>query len=113
MEVTRPRPGTLAVTLNERPPENSCRPSVDVLFRSVASTLGPRSLGLVMTGMGRDGFDGARHLRQIGAAVLAQDEATSVVWGMPGYVTRGGLADDVLPLDQIPAELQRRVGPRR
>jgi two-component system chemotaxis response regulator CheB len=113
MEVTRPRPGALAVTLNEKPPENSCRPAVDVMFRSVASVLRARSLGLVMTGMGRDGFEGARCLRSAGAAVLAQDEATSVVWGMPGFVARGGLATDVLPLDQIPAALQRRVGPRR
>jgi two-component system, chemotaxis family, protein-glutamate methylesterase/glutaminase len=91
------------------PPENSCRPSVDVLFRSVARTYGPRALAVVMTGMGQDGLRGCEQLHETGAAILAQDEASSVVWGMPGFVVNAGLASKVVPLSQIAAEIIRRV----
>jgi two-component system chemotaxis response regulator CheB len=91
------------------PPENSCRPAVDVLFRSVAETYGNHALAVVMTGMGQDGLRGAEQLREAGAQIVAQDEATSVVWGMPGFVVQAGLADRVLPLPQIAAEILRRV----
>jgi two-component system chemotaxis response regulator CheB len=99
--------GTL--NLNQGPPENSCRPSVDVLFRSVAECYGPHSLAVVLTGMGQDGLRGCEAIRQAGGQVLAQDEASSVVWGMPGLVAQAGLADCVLPLDQMGAEILRRV----
>jgi two-component system chemotaxis response regulator CheB len=91
------------------PPENSCRPAADVLFRSVAQVYGSRALGVVMTGMGQDGLRGAQEMHKQGAAILAQDEATSVVWGMPGFVAQAGLAAKVVPLPEIAAEIVRRV----
>ncbi|HEX4785688.1 MAG TPA: chemotaxis response regulator protein-glutamate methylesterase [Candidatus Sulfotelmatobacter sp.] len=87
--------------------ENYCRPSVDVLFRSVAQVYGGRSLAVILTGMGQDGLKGCESLRALGARVCVQDEASSVVWGMPGFVARSGLADKILPLDQIAAEIVR------
>ncbi len=101
--------GTVEVVLDQSPPEHSCRPAVDVLFRSVAAVYGSRALGVVLTGMGQDGMLGARELVAAGADVIAQDEATSVVWGMPGAVVRDGLASAVLPLEQIAPTLTRRV----
>lgn len=100
--LTVAREGDALVTrLNGDPPECFCRPSVDVLFRSVAATVGGNSVAVVLTGMGQDGLRGATALREAGATIVAQDEATSVVWGMPGYVTRAGLAHVVLPLPEI------------
>jgi two-component system chemotaxis response regulator CheB len=93
-------------------PENSCRPSVDVLFRSVACVYGSGALAVILTGMGQDGFRGCQAIREHGGTVLAQDEASSVVWGMPGYVANAGLAHRVLPLDQIAGEISRRVAAR-
>ncbi|MEV8507315.1 chemotaxis response regulator protein-glutamate methylesterase [Actinoplanes sp. NPDC051475] len=95
--------------LSGAPPENSCRPAVDVMFRSVASLYGAAAYAAVLTGMGYDGRGGAKVLRDAGAEVLAQDEASSVVWGMPGAVVGAGLADDVLPLDKIASALIQRV----
>ncbi len=98
----------LRLALHQGPQENSCRPAVDVLFRSVAATCGPSVLAVVMTGMGADGLRGCQQIQEHGGRILTQDEATSVVWGMPGYVTRAGLAEVVLPLAEIgPAILQR------
>ena len=100
--------------LTDDPPENSCRPAADVLFRSAARIWGRGTLGVVLTGMGRDGLQGAQAIVAAGGEVIAQDEFTSVVWGMPGEVVRAGLADAVLPLSQIGVEvglrLQRRGG---
>jgi len=93
--------GTAIVTLDDGPPENSCRPAVDVMFRSVAETFGGNTLAIVMTGMGKDGLSGTQDLKAAGASVLAQDRATSVVWGMPGYVVDAGLADIVASLNDI------------
>ena len=90
-------------------PENSCRPAVDVLFRSVAEVYGPHALGVVMTGMGEDGFRGCQQIRAAGGQVLVQDEASSVVWGMPGAVARAGIADQVVSLQDLPEEISRRV----
>jgi two-component system chemotaxis response regulator CheB len=104
------RRGTATVVqLSGAPPENSCRPAVDVMFRSIAALYGGSSYAAVLTGMGHDGRGGAKVLREAGAEVLAQDEQTSVVWGMPGAVVGAGLADEVLPLDQIAACLLARV----
>lgn len=103
------REGKTVLNLSKDPPENSCRPAVDPLFRSVAETFGGKAVGVVLTGMGRDGANGCEHLRERGAQILVQDEASSVVWGMPGLVARKGLADEVLPLDQLGAEIRRRV----
>jgi two-component system chemotaxis response regulator CheB len=104
------RRGTATLTqLSSAPPENSCRPAVDVMFRSVASLYGASAYATVLTGMGHDGRGGAKVLRDAGAEVLAQDEATSVVWGMPGAVVGAGLADEILPLDRIAAHLVNRI----
>src|SRR5262249_29403690 len=84
--------------VHQDPPENSCRPAVDVLLRSVAQTFGPHSLAVIVTGMGQDGLRGCEAIREAGGQILAQDEVTSVVWGMPGSVARAGLADRVLAL---------------
>ncbi|HYC33214.1 MAG TPA: CheB methylesterase domain-containing protein, partial [Gemmatimonadales bacterium] len=94
-------------------PENSCRPAADVLFRSVASAYGAGVLAVVLTGMGQDGLRGATVVREAGGRILAQDEASSVVWGMPGFVAQAGLADRVLPLDQLGPEIVRRAGMRK
>jgi two-component system chemotaxis response regulator CheB len=95
--------------LNQEAPENSCRPAVDVLFRSVASTFGPNALAVVMTGMGSDGLLGAKKICEAGGQVIVQDEASSVVWGMPGAVYNSGVADASYPLNQLAAEITRRV----
>jgi two-component system chemotaxis response regulator CheB len=96
------RSGTAVVAeLTDDPPENFCRPAVDVLFRSVANVYGDRVLAAVLTGMGRDGEKGAHVIRDGGGEVVAQDDATSVVWGMPGAVAMAGQADQILPLQQI------------
>lgn len=108
MAVERGKTGVHLIT-HQQPPENSVRPAVDVLFRSVAEVYGPRALGVVMTGMGQDGLRGSECIREAGGRVLAQDEATSVVWGMPGFVAQAGLAEKVLPLNQIAAEIVQRV----
>lgn len=97
------------VQTNQNPPENSCRPAADVLFRSVAEVFGSAALCVVLTGMGRDGLRGCEAICAAGGQVIAQDEATSVVWGMPGFVARAGLADCILPLSLIAEEINRRV----
>ena len=95
------------VRLDSGPPENSCRPAVDVLFRSAAGVFGGAVLTVVLTGMGKDGLLGSEHLRRLGSPVIVQDAATSTVWGMPGAIAQAGLADAVLPLPQIVPELMR------
>jgi len=99
----------VALAVNDDPPENSCRPAVDVLFRSVVAAYGAGTLGVILTGMGQDGLRGCEHVRDAGGQVLAQDEATSVVWGMPGFVARAGLADRVVPLPSIATEIVTRI----
>ena len=102
--------GTVRLHTHQGPKENYCRPSVDVLFRSVAHVFGARALAVILTGMGQDGLKGCELLESSGARIVVQDEATSVVWGMPGFVARAGLADKVLPLDQIGPEIVRAAG---
>lgn len=94
---------------HQEPAENACRPAVDPLFRSTAAIYGPHCLAVVLTGMGQDGLRGSEAIRKAGGQVIAQDEATSVVWGMPGSVVRAGLADTVLPLPAMASEIMRRV----
>lgn len=96
--------------LTQAAPENHCRPAADVLFRSAASIYGSGVLAVVLTGMGSDGLAGCRAIRAAGGAVLAQDQATSAVWGMPGAVTTAGLAQRVLPLAAIAPEILRLAG---
>jgi two-component system chemotaxis response regulator CheB len=94
---------------NQDAPENSCRPAVDVLFRSVARTYPGQAVAAILTGMGQDGLRGAEVLKAEGCRVIAQDEATSVVWGMPGAVANAGLADTVVPLPCIVPEILKHV----
>lgn len=104
------RSGTKIVALlDDGPPENSCRPAADVLFRSAAAVWKEGTLAVVLTGMGKDGLEGSRAIRDAGGMVLAQDEVTSTVWGMPGHVARAGLADAVLPLGRLGVDVALRV----
>jgi two-component system chemotaxis response regulator CheB len=109
MEVTREEVGRVQVLLHKGKPVNYCRPSVDYLFDSAARIYGAGTLAVVMTGMGADGLAGARNVHEAGGTVLAQDEASSVVWGMPGRVTESGIASATLPLMSLGGELERRV----
>ncbi|MEO0529692.1 MAG: chemotaxis response regulator protein-glutamate methylesterase [Planctomycetota bacterium] len=94
--------GTCAVIqLTDDPPERNCRPAVDFLFRSVATHYGRKALGVVLTGMGDDGTAGANQMKTAGATILAQDEATCVVYGMPKGIVDAGLADAILPLNRV------------
>jgi two-component system chemotaxis response regulator CheB len=101
--------GRVQTRVHQEPPENACRPAVDPLLRSAASVYGAACLAVILTGMGQDGLLGCEAIRAAGGQVLAQDEASSVVWGMPGHVARAGLADKVLPLPLIAGEVVRRV----
>jgi len=104
------RDGTaVRLGLHQEMPENSCRPAVDVLFRSVAEVYGAGTLAIVLTGMGQDGLRGCERIREVGGQIMAQDEASSVVWGMPGFVAKAGLADEVLPLTEIAPTMLRRI----
>lgn len=104
------RKGTAVVTaVNQAPPENSCRPAVDVLFRSAANIFGSGCLAVVLTGMGQDGLRGGQQVVQAGGTLLAQDEATSVVWGMPRAVVEAGIASAALPLNAIADALMRQT----
>lgn len=100
---------TIKLVTNQAPPENYCRPSVDVLFRSVAKVYGTKSLGVVLTGMGKDGLQGAEHIRAWGGHIFAQDQASSVVWGMPGFIANAGLAESILPINQMAGAILRLV----
>lgn len=99
--LVRKERGALVTSLNQNPPVKYCRPAVDPLFTSAAKACGDRALCVVLTGMGSDGADGARDVVDAKGAVLIQDEASSVVWGMPGAVAQEGLAAHVSPLDKI------------
>ena len=107
--VVRPTARGLQTALTQDPPENFCRPAVDPLFRSAVAAYDGAVLGVVLTGMGSDGRNGAGVIRQAGGTVLAQDQATSVVWGMPGAVTQAGYADEVLPLDRVAEAIHRHL----
>jgi two-component system, chemotaxis family, protein-glutamate methylesterase/glutaminase len=110
MTVERERDGAaVRVAIGHGPRENSCRPSVDVLFRSVARAYGPHALAVVMTGMGQDGVAGCREIRSAGGQVIVQDESSSVVWGMPGLVVKADLADQIVPLHGLAAAIAERV----
>jgi two-component system chemotaxis response regulator CheB len=106
----------LITGLDQGPPENYCRPAVDPLFRSAVVAFDGAVLAVVLTGMGSDGRSGAAEVRAAGGTVLVQDQNTSVVWGMPGAVSQGGYADEVLPLDRVPEAISRHLarvpGPR-
>jgi two-component system chemotaxis response regulator CheB len=108
--MTVERRGTaVKLTMNQGPPENSCRPAVDVLFRSVAAAFGANTLAVVLTGMGSDGVVGSQVVRERGGRVYVQDEASSVVWGMPGQVVAAGWADSIFPLRAMAQEIDRHI----
>ena len=102
------RGGHVVTVLTQGPAENSCRPAADVLFRSASAVFGNRLLAVVLTGMGRDGLRGCEEVRRRRGHVIVQDQASSVVWGMPGFVAEAGLADEALPLTEIAREITRR-----
>jgi two-component system chemotaxis response regulator CheB len=106
MKVWR-RDGVAVIALDDSPPINFCKPSVDPLFASAAEVWGQKVLGLMLTGMGADGLAGARAIVAAGGCMLAQDEATSVIWGMPGQVAHAGLCSALLPLTEIGGSLTR------
>lgn len=91
--------------LNDGPPVNRHKPSVDVMFRSVAQNVGVNAIGVLLTGMGADGAQGLKEIQEAGAPTIAQDQKTSVVWGMPGEAVKLGAADKVLALDAIPKNI--------
>jgi two-component system, chemotaxis family, protein-glutamate methylesterase/glutaminase len=102
--------GGVRVCLDQSPQLNSCRPAVDALFTSIGEVYGGAAIAVILTGMGQDGLRGVEILKSQGASILAQDEASSVVWGMPGAVVDAGLADRVLALEQVMPEILRLAG---
>jgi len=102
-------PGGPVIKLNDGPQVNFCRPAVDVLFKDAAAIFGAATATVILTGMGSDGTNGARALVEAGGPVLAQDEASSTVWGMPGSVARAGLAEAILPLSEIGPALRALI----
>jgi len=102
--------GNVVIKLNQDPPVNFCRPAVDVMLRSLSKLYGNRLLTVILTGMGQDGLLGGREAVDAGGTLIAQDEATSVVWGMPGAVTNDGLCSAVVPLEKIAAKIRELSG---
>jgi len=102
--------GKKIIRLTEEPPENYCRPAVDPMIRSLVEIYGSRVLAIILTGMGSDGLKGCQYLSQQGGNVLAQDEATSVVWGMPGAVSMAGICSSVSPLGLLAKEIKKYAG---
>jgi two-component system chemotaxis response regulator CheB len=107
--VVRRMKSQIVLDLDDGPPENFCKPSVDVMFRSAVEVWGGALLAVILTGMGSDGLRGSRAVDIAGGKILAQDEESSVVWGMPGAVAKAGLATDVLPLSDMAAAVSGRV----
>jgi two-component system chemotaxis response regulator CheB len=103
------RTNRIEIGVNDQPPEGGVRPAADILFRSAAPIFGAGCIALVLTGMGSDGTRGLGPLKRMGATVLCQDEATSVVWGMPGSAVAAGLVDQVVPLDGLPEAVARLI----
>ncbi len=101
--------GEVVLRITDEPPENNCKPSVDTLFRSFANHFPGRATAVIMTGMGSDGVLGLRLLKRHGCRVLAQDEASCVVFGMPGEAVKAGVVDVIAPLDRLAEEIRRSV----
>ncbi|MGD1934645.1 MAG: chemotaxis response regulator protein-glutamate methylesterase [Candidatus Phaeomarinobacter sp.] len=104
---------SVAIALDQEPPVHFCRPAVDPMFESVSKLFGPATLGVVLTGMGHDGRDGGRIIADGGGTIYAQDEASSVVWGMPGACAQAGICAAVYPLDQISSAISRQFAGRQ
>ncbi|WP_375458097.1 chemotaxis-specific protein-glutamate methyltransferase CheB [uncultured Enterovirga sp.] len=111
MGLARTASGAPAIRLDDGPAVSHCRPAVDILMRDAAEIYGAGALAAILTGMGSDGLEGARAFAAVGGTVVVQDEASSVVWGMPGSIARARLARSVLPLEGIAAALEARLGP--
>jgi len=111
--LVRKTPNGVVIGFSDSPPENGCRPSADVLFRSMAAVYGSSAMGILMTGMGTDGTSGFRSLANAGAELLIQDEASSVVWGMPGSAAATGLVKKIIPLKNIADEIAHSIYARR
>ncbi len=105
--------GLVVTELSDAPPENNCKPAVDILFRSAALTFGNACIAVILTGMGNDGTAGLKPLKRKGVHVIVQDEETSVVWGMPGNAVEAGLTDDVLPIDNIASRIDELIQERK
>ncbi len=101
--------GQKVIALNQDAPENFCRPSVEPMFRSVLDLYGAETFAVILTGMGHDGLEASRRLVEEGGKLIAQDEKTSVVWGMPGAVSKAGLCSGVYPLDQIGTKIKEKL----
>jgi len=101
------------IEITNDPPENFCKPSVDYFFRSVAKIYGSNAIGVIMTGMGNDGINGLRLMKRQGAYILAQDEASSVIFGMPGEAIKAGIVDEVVPLEKMASRLINYLSPAR
>ena len=104
-----PEEESFIIGLNDNPPENNCKPSVDVLFRSAAAHFGKTALAIVMTGMGDDGCRGMRTLKRQGTYCLTQDEESCVVYGMPRSVDQAGLSDESVTLDQMAERITKII----
>ncbi len=102
----------LFIRLNQEPPENYCRPSVEPMLRSLHTVFGAQLLTVILTGMGRDGLEASKKIADAGGIVIAQDEETSVVWGMPGAVANAGICNRVLPLQEIPQSIEDVINGR-
>ena len=109
LQIARKGTGQILTRLNHDAHENSCRPSADVLFRSVAEVFGKHTLGVVLTGMGRDGCLGSQAIHDAGGQILVQDQASSVVWGMAGAVVQSHLADGIWPLTELGEQILQRI----
>ncbi len=105
--VERGGPGSFRTRLSDEPPQHGVRPSVDTLFASVAAAFGARAVGVVLTGMGRDGLEGARAIKARGGVILAEAQATCVVYGMPRALAEAGVADRLVPLDGMAAAVRQ------
>jgi len=101
------------VRLNQNPPENYCRPAVDPMLRSVAKIYGASALTVILTGMGQDGLEGCKVIHKAGGKILVQDQATSVVWGMPGSVFKEGLAEEALSIHDLSAAIMGRLNQKQ
>ncbi len=97
------------IALNQDPPENYCRPSVEPMFRSLIDVYGAEVFAVILTGMGHDGLEASHRSVEIGGKLIAQDEKTSVVWGMPGAVSEAGLCSGIYPLNHIGAQIKEKL----
>jgi two-component system chemotaxis response regulator CheB len=97
------------IRLNQGPLVNFVRPSIDVTMLSAAEVFGKNCIGVILTGMGKDGAEGSRKIKEAGGTIIIQDEKSSVVWGMPRAASKEGIVDDILPIPEIPNAISRHI----